>query len=67
MRHRSGQSTHWWIFLSPVSLSPASSMDILQHNVLTNTNGVTVLGKHLLHTEVADDDVALFLDQTILV
>lgn len=42
-------------------------MYVLQHDVLTDTNGVTVIGKNLLNTQVADDDVLLFLDQTILV
>lgn len=41
--------------------------EVPQHDVLTNTNGVTVLSKNLLDTQVADDDVLLLLDQTILV
>lgn len=42
-------------------------MDVLQHDVLTNTDSVTVISKNLLNTQVADDDVLLLLDQTILV
>lgn len=32
---------------------------------LTDTNGITVLGKNLGDTNVADDDVGLFLDDAI--
>ena len=35
--------------------------------VLTDANGVAVIGKHLLHAKVADDDVGLFFDQAVLV
>jgi hypothetical protein len=30
---------------------------------LTNANGITVVGKDLLHTQVTDDNVGFLLDQ----
>ena len=36
-------------------------------HALTDTNGIAVVGKNFLDTQVADDDVGLALDQAVSV
>jgi hypothetical protein len=39
----------------------------VQMKLLTDANSIAVVSENFLHTQVADDDVRLLLDQAILV